>query len=236
MDGGRAGCGPSALLSHRSAAALWGFRATAAANVDVTVRAGNRRRRAGIALHLTRDLPPEETTSRAGIPVTSVARTLLDLAAVLSSAQLRAALEEAERLELLDTRAVARACDHSRGRRGVCRLRSLITESVGPPPAARSELERRFLDLCREARLPPPSVNFRLAGLEVDAAWPSQRLVVELDGYAYHHDRSSFERDRQRDATLQLAGYRVLRVTHRRLETQADAVVEAVRVLLGDGG
>lgn len=227
-------CGPGALLSHRSAAALWGLRATAATRVDVTVRAGNRCRRPGIALHLTRDLPPAEATSRGGIPVTSVARTLLDLAATLHPAQLRAVLEEAERLELLDARAVVRACDHSRGRRGTRGLRSLIEESTDPPPATRSELERRFVGLCRAAGLPSPAVNARVAGLEVDALWSGPRLIVELDGFAFHHRRAAFERDRRRDATLQLAGYRVLRVTHHRLWSEPSAVIEAVRALLGD--
>jgi hypothetical protein len=111
-------CGPGAVLSHRSAAALWGVRGTAATKVDVTVQAGNRSRRSGIAIHLTRHLPSVDATDHDGIPVTSVPRTLLDLAAILRPTQLRAVLEEAERLELLDSRALERACDHGRGRRG----------------------------------------------------------------------------------------------------------------------
>jgi very-short-patch-repair endonuclease len=84
----------------------------------------------------------------------------------------------------------------------VATLRALLAEVRGPAPATRSELERRFLDLCGEAGLPSPNVNVQVAGLEVDVLWPTQRLVVEVDGYAFHHDRATFERDRVRDATL----------------------------------
>jgi very-short-patch-repair endonuclease len=90
--------------------------------------------------------------------------------------------------------------------------------------------------LCRDAGLPRPAVNVPIVGLEVDFVWPSQRLVVELDGYAFHRDRGSFERDRRRDARLQLAGYRVVRVTHRRLAEEPEAVVAELRVLLGLAG
>jgi len=96
----------------------------------------------------------------------------------------------------------------------------------------RSELEHRFLELCRAAGLPRPAVNAVIAGYEVDALWPSARVVVELDGYAFHRTREAFERDRVRDGALQLAGYRVLRVTHRRLERDAAAIVDVVRSLL----
>ena len=100
----------------------------------------------------------------------------------------------------------------------------------------RSELERRFLDLCRDAGLPPPIANATVAGMEVDMLWARQRLVVELDGHAFHRTRAAFERDRVRDAALQRAGHRVLRVTGRRLSTETDVVVETVQSLIGRGG
>ncbi len=166
------------------------------------------------------------------IPVTSVARTLLDLAEALSPTQLRRAFEEADRLELIDMRAIEQLLDRSRGRRGLKPLAALLATHRGPAPPIRSELERLFLDLCHRADLPPPTVNAHVEGLEVDALWPEQRLIVELDGYAFHRTRASFESDRTRDATLQLAGYRVLRVTHRRLDAEPAAVAVAVRSLL----
>jgi hypothetical protein len=227
-------CGPGALLSHRSAAALWGFRATGAASVDVTVRAGNRAPRPGIAIHLTRHLPDVEVAKHEAIPVTSVARTLLDLAGLLSPTQLQRAVAETDRLELLDLGTLDLALDRGRGRRGTRALRAVLEAHRSPAPITRSELERRFLDLCRAAGLPLPSLNAFVAGLEVDAVWPRAHVVVELDGFAYHRDRVAFERDRERDAMLQLAGYRVLRFTHRRLEVAPDEAIETVRGLLRD--
>jgi hypothetical protein len=229
-------CSKSALLSHQSAAALWQFRTTSRAQVDVTVPGRTRRGRPGVALHLVRNLHPDDGTARDRIPVTTVARTLLDLGEALSPTQLQRAFEEADRLELIDMRAIEQLLERSRGRRGLKPLAALLATHRGPAPPIRSELERLFLDLCHRADLPPPTVNAPVEGWEVDALWREQRLIVELDGYAFHGDRASFERDRTRDATLQLAGYRVLRVTHRRLETEPAAVADTVRSLLAQEG
>jgi hypothetical protein len=108
----------------------------------------------------------------------------------------------------------------------------VLRDYRGPPPITRSELERRFLDLCHEAGLPRPQANIVVEGHEVDVVWPHRRLVVELDGHAYHHTGAAFEGDRQRDAELLLGGYRVVRITHRRLEREPAAVLNAVRRLL----
>ena len=129
-----------------------------------------------------------------------------------------------------------RTISENRGRPGVRPLRSLLAESRLPEPAARSELESRFLDLCHQAGFPPPAVNCLVEGFEVDAAWLAQRAVVELDGYAFHATRAAFERDRRRDAALQVAGYRVIRPTHRRLTLEREAVVGEIRQLLRAGG
>ncbi|MEK6277465.1 MAG: type IV toxin-antitoxin system AbiEi family antitoxin domain-containing protein [Actinomycetota bacterium] len=212
--------GPGAVLSHRSAAALWELRPAAGSRIDVTVRARARRSRPRIAIHVTRDLRDRDRVQRAGIPVTSVARTLLDLGGMLSEAQLARAVEEAERLDRLDLRAIDDVCLRGRGRRGLGALLGVLADHSDPVPLTRSELERAFLDLCHEHRLPLPRVNHFIAGFEVDAVWLGQRLVVELDGYAFHRTRGAFERDRARDAALLLAGYRVLRFTHRRLERE----------------
>jgi hypothetical protein len=178
-----------------------------------------------------RSLPAEDRAARDGIPVTTLARTLLDLGEVVSSRQLERAFEQAELLRLLDLRAIEALAKRARGRRGLRPLAALLS-GASEPAMTRSELERRFLELCRHANLPIPVLNAVVAGLEVDALWPSQRLIVELDGYAYHRTRAAFERDRGRDAALQIAGYRVLRVTHRRLATEPAAIVGAVRSLL----
>lgn len=225
-------CGPDAVLSHRSAAALWRLRPTSRAAADVSVPGRTRHGRPGITLHRVRHLHADDRTHRHAIPVTSVARTLLDLAEVLRPRDLQSAFEEADRLRLLDVRAVENVCRRMKGRRGLRPLSALVDEHRGPPPPTRSKLERRFLAVVLEAGLPLPKVNSVIEGLEVDALWPDQRLVVELDSRAYHLSRAAFERDRIRDATLQLAGYRVLRVTHARLEREPNAITETVRSLL----
>ena len=161
--------------------------------------------------------------------MTSVARTLVDLAGVVDMRRLRRAVDAAERRHLFDLTQVERLM--ARGRRGVAALRAIFRDYSGPPPT-RSELERRFVELCREAGVPPPRVNRLVAGLEVDMSWPQARLVVELDGYDFHRTRADFERDRERDAVLQLAGYRVLRITHRRLDRQPATIVAQLSALL----
>ena len=225
-------CGPGAVLSHRSAAALWQLRSTARTAADVTAPGRTRHVRPGISVHRVRRLHPDDETLNRSIPVTTVARTLLDLAEVLRPRDLQSAFEEADRLRILNIRKVEDVCARSPGRRGLRPLGTLLAEHRGPPPATRSELERRFLDLILRAGLPAPKINTVVEGHEVDALWTEERLVVELDGHAYHHNRASFERDRVRDAALQLADYRVLRVTHARLEREPMAITETVRSLL----
>ena len=141
-------------------------------------------------------------------------------------------LDAAERLELFDLAATDRLLARSRGHRGLRRLRRVLREYQGPPPVTRSELERRFLELCRDAGLPRPQVNTLIAGQEVDMLWPDRKLIVELDGRTYHRTRMAFEEDRKRDAILQVAGYRVIRVTYQRLHDESTALVTLLRSLL----
>jgi hypothetical protein len=223
-------CGAGALLSHLSAAAHEGLVHTDRSAIDITVPGRSRKGRPGIDLHLVRRLHPDDRTVVQGIPTTSIARTLLDIAATRPRL-LERAFEAAERLQLLDLRAIHELLDRSHGCRGRPALAAL-TDRRELPPATRSELERDFLRLCDDAGLPLPLVNVIVEGFEVDAAWPNRRLVVELDSREFHLTRAAFERDRVRDAKLQLAGYRVLRVTHRRLHTESSAIVDTVRRLL----
>jgi hypothetical protein len=222
-------CGPTAVLSHNDAAALWDLIRAHSGAIHVTT-ARRCHGRAGIVLHRS-NLRPEDCTERESIPVTTPARTLLDLAETAPHSLLERAIEQAEVLKLFDLRAVDRLLARSHGRHGLGALTTALRAYWGPGPVTRSELERRFLELCRMAGLPPPAMNMFVAGMEVDALWHKERLVVELDGRAYHRTRMAFERDRRRDAALQLAGYRVLRLTHLRLTTEPPVVVETIRSL-----
>jgi hypothetical protein len=200
--------------------------------IDVTAVRSSTYRRPGITLHRARDLQAEDSACHEGIPVTSIARTLLDLAEVVPHRRLDRAVEEAERRGLFNLPDVDRLVARNFRRRGATLLRAVLGEYREPAPT-RSELERRFLDLCRDAALPPPAVNAFVTGLEVDFVWHDCRLVVELDGHEFHRTRAAFERDRVRDAALQLAGCRVVRLTHRRLTEEPAEVAGTIRSLLG---
>jgi hypothetical protein len=223
-------CGPDALLSHRSAALLLDLLQMTETRIDVSVL-DNRRTRRGLRIHRNGRLDEEDRMVSSGIPVTSVARTLLDLAGVVRPRMLERAVDQAERLQVFDLRAVERVRERNPRRRGLAALDQVLTHYAGPTPPP-SELERIFLDLCRRAQLPSPAANCFIAGSEVDIAWLDRRVVVELDGYEYHRTRQAFERDRVRDSSLQIAGYRVLRVTYRRLMREPEQVIVELRSLL----
>ncbi|MEA2320621.1 MAG: hypothetical protein QOD81_471 [Solirubrobacteraceae bacterium] len=225
-------CGPGAALSHTSAGALWQVRRSAATKIDVTVASLNGRARPGLRIHRSRSLPANETTLHDGIPVTTLARTLLDLAAGLPRRQLERALEQAEILRLLDAASIDAICRVHPNHRGTTKLRAALAGYDPAGALTKSDLEKRMLALCRAHALPPPLVNSIAAGLEVDFLFPDQRLVVETDGWAYHRTRAAFERDRRRDATLARAGHRVLRFTDRQVEREPQTVAETIAAAL----
>jgi very-short-patch-repair endonuclease/predicted transcriptional regulator of viral defense system len=226
--------GPDAVLSHRSAAALWGLRATSQSRVEVTV-ARPLRTRSGIQLHRGK-VPTDEVTVRIGIPVTTVPRTLVDLAAVLRTADLRRAAEQAEALRLADPVPLKTVVQRHRGRHGAGRLRAIVDDGI-EATITRSELERRFLSFIEEHGLPRPQVNVAMEvngiRIEADCVWRAQRTIVELDGHTFHSDRHAFERDRERDRLLQAAGWRVVRITWSQLHLQPAAVLRDLNELLG---
>lgn len=225
-------CGDGALLSHRSAAALWGLTGSHGGLIEITAIAG--RERPGIAVH-EGGIVNEERTAVDAIPVTTVARTLFDLAEVVDEQRLERTFEEADRLGLLEIVALEDVCARGYGRRALRPIRRLIDTAL-MPETTRSALEARFLAFCHEHALPPPQTNVSVQNHEVDALWPHERLVVEVDGWAFHRHRAAFERDRARDAAMQAAGYRVIRVTHRRLESEPAGVADELRRLLNGGG
>jgi predicted transcriptional regulator of viral defense system len=224
-------CGPEALLSHVCAGAHWGLVARGRGGIDVTVPGRSRSGQPGIAIHLVRALDHRDRTRKDGIPVTTVSRTILDLAEVLPGNRLERAVEEADRLHLLHAQELQRVLKRSPGRHGLKPLK-VVLDAYRLPPDTRSELERRFLELVRGAGLPPPATNVHVVGFEVDAVWLDRKVVVELDGFAYHRTRDAFERDRERDAALQLAGYRAPRLTWRRIETEPAQVIDTLKRLL----
>jgi hypothetical protein len=224
-------CGPGALLSHVSAAALWDLLRTSRSRIDVTTMRQRLAPRHGIQVHEARTLHDRDRTLIHAIPVTALPRTLLDLAEVVSPHRLELACEVAERRRLLDMRAMTEFLERSNGRRGVTLLRAAVSLPSGAIDT-RSPLERRFLEFCRKYELPRPLVNVAVAGFEVDAHWPHQHLVVELDSVEFHHTRAAFERDRIKDVALQLAGERVVRVTHLRLANDPNRLASEIAALL----
>ena len=209
-------CGESAVLSHGSAAAHWELLGSAAAKIDVTA-AASRVCAEGIRLHRSRSLDARDTTSHQGIPITSVPRTVLDLAATVSSDRLKRALAQAQRLQVYDHRAITDVIARSNGHRGTGVLAKATSRN--DPKWTRNDYEAWFLALVREAGLPEPLVNESLAApdhppIVPDFCWPTYRLVVETDGWETHRTRAAFEADRRRDAALQAEGWRVLRFTY----------------------
>lgn len=202
-------CGDQAALSHDSAAAIWGFRPPHEGDVHITVQRGRATSRPGIRVHRTLSL---NAAVHQGLRLTTPARTLADIGTTLTDQELDRAVEQALVLRLTTHEELA----------GTTRLkRALQTE----PSLTRSEAERRLLTLIRAARLPQPATNVRVGRHEADLLWRAHRLVVEVDGYAFHGSCHAFERDRRRDADLVAAGYRVLRFTWRQITKEPEAVV-----------
>jgi hypothetical protein len=224
--------GDESLLSHRSAAALWELSRQGAGAIDVTAPLGRQgpSRREGIWIHRGR-LHPEDRDDRAGIPVTTVARTLFDYAEVADFQRLEKAWEEADRLKRLRLGEVERVCERGYGRRALRPIRRLLAETHAVT-RTRSPLEDRFQAFCRHFDLPPHSTNVAVRGREVDVLWAAAKLIVELDSWEFHSHRAAFQRDRARDIRLLVAGYRTIRVTHERLDGEAVALAGEIRELL----
>lgn len=220
-------CGPEAVVSHRSAAVLWRLLERGQSDrtpVEITVRTRHRRRRPGVRVHCSPDLPLDDTTKIDGIPVTAPIRTLIDLAGRVRLRRLERALAVAEREGLASQREVLLRIERHPRRPGVPALRALL-ESDAEPLLTRSGAEEAFLSLVQKARLTRPESNVVVAGYEVDFLWRVERLVVEVDGFEYHASRASFESDRKKDGELSAQGFQVIRVTWRQLTGEPEAVL-----------
>jgi very-short-patch-repair endonuclease len=229
-------CGPGAVLSHRSAAALWGLRVDRRRVIDVT--APNRRGRIpkGIRAHRDGALMGADRTVLNGIPCTNVSRVLLDLAGEVPMWELRKVVAEAEVLRVLDRAALRKLIQRSRGRRGVARLRLILDELDPQTKRTRSELERMFLRMCTRAGLPRPEVNVSLSvegrHLKPDFLWRDVGLIIETDSHRYHDTGSAFESDRRREQRLQLAGWQVSRCTWAQVEHEPRDLAARIQGLL----
>jgi very-short-patch-repair endonuclease len=226
-------CGPTSAVSHTSAASLWRLLPVdAAAPVHVTIGGSDRGHRPGIEPHRARTLPADEVARWRGIRLTTPARTLIDIAACVGECDLERALARAARRGLADQDVLALVNRRPR-RPGAAILRALL---AGEAALTRSEAEVRFRALIARAQLPDPELNARIMGYEVDALWRDRRIVVEVDGFAFHRSRASFESDRNRDAVLTAAGFTVTRITWRQLEREPEAVVARLAVALTRSG
>lgn len=226
-------CGPNGLLSHRSAAALWGLCDPTDGPVEVTIPLRRRCQQPGIRARRSGLLLPRDVRVKDGLPVTSPARTLLDEAAALSARALERELDEA--LNVLRIVSLAELEDvlaRANGRRGAALLRRLVTGRA-TERMTQSEAERAFLRLVREAGLPQPETQVNLAGFTVDFLWPEQRVVFEIDGYRFHTSRSAFDRDRRKDLALKASGYDPNRVSCDQVKHEPLIVIAHVGGALG---
>jgi predicted transcriptional regulator of viral defense system len=223
--------GEDAVLSFRDGGALWGVRPSARSQIEVTTPRRQHPRR-GIQFHRS-SLPTDEVTVKDGIPVTTVPRTLLDLATVLRPRQLERALNEAETMRLWDELSLLDLLRRYPRRAGSRAVRAVLAARNAGARIIRSDLEVAFLEFLDRFGFPGPELNATVEGFEVDAVWREQRVVVELDSRTFHMTAAAFEADRERDRKLQAAGWRTIRITWRQLEDDAAQLGDDLWRLLG---
>lgn len=228
--------GPGAVLSHGDAAALWDLAPSRGAAIHVTTssRSGRVPDRRRVRLHRVGTLSDDEKTVCAGIPVTTPARTLLDLAPSLRPRALEDVIERMDRLQLFDLVAVRRCLEAHPRQSGAPKLRMVLERLSGTD--TRSPLEVALLQLCDDYNLPTPRANTVVAGHLVDFHWPGTGLIVETDGFAFHRTRAAFDADRERDQQLALAGYRVIRFTYDQVTRRRRDTARRLRRLIATSG
>ena len=217
-------CGPGAVLSHRSAAALWGFGKEHPRFIDVSVRRTSEARLSGVRCHRRPSLPGKEVELRHGIPVTSPVRTFLDLATVTGPKTLERSINEADKLDVIDADALRRALEEHPGQPGICLLRHVLDEHTFR--LSDDELERLFRPLATSAGLPTPLTKHRVNRFEVDFFWPDLGLVVETDGWRYHRTPSAQTRDALRFQRHTAAGLTPLRFSHYQVKYRPAHVID----------
>jgi hypothetical protein len=215
------------VASHLSAGWLWGLLQSRPGTLHVICPGPRRTKRSFVAHQV--DLPPADRTVRDGIPVTSLPRTILDLAADSWPRTVARYIERADAAKTFDLREMRDVLERNKGHRGAAKVWAALDAYRPERKFTRSGLEQRFLELVREAGLPEPAMNTFVAGHELDAYWEGARFGVELDSYETHGSRLSFEEDRVRSDDFLLAGLEVTRVTEARLALEPGAVVESLR-------
>jgi predicted transcriptional regulator of viral defense system len=226
--------GAGAVLSHRSAAALWGIRPSSRARIDLTVPR-KLHSRDGMEFHYA-TLPPDEVTRERGIPVTTVTRTIFDLASVRERRDVERAMTEAEVKGLTDLLSLSDLLARYPRRCGTKTIRTILLDQDIGTTRTRNDLEEGFLAFVDRMGLPRPRMNewLHVGGrwIEADCVWHEQRLIVELDGRATHGTAEAFESDRARDRAVTVAGWRVIRITWRQLRDDPEALAADLRALL----
>ncbi len=226
-------CRPGALLSHMSAAELWGLVRPGHPGrpVDVLIAGRQTARPAGVTVHRTRRLHPSEVRFHERLPVTSPARTIFEIADELPKRAVERAIDDGLERNLVRLSQIRDVIARNPGRRASTILRSLLQQRTGST-VSRSDAEERALWLLREANLPQPEMNFPLHGYTADFYWPQYRLVLEVDGYRYHSSKTAFERDRRKDAVFRAAALDVIRVSSDQVFDEAYAVIALVAMAI----
>ena len=217
-------CGPHAVLSHQTAAQLWKLLPEGDARIHVTIRGRHGPRPTGVTVHRTRRLDRSEVRTVEGLPITSVLRTLLDLAAKVDLRTLERAVEQALHEKLSSERQLRQAAAAANGNRGASKLRALL-DRQREPGLLRSKAERRMRELIRLAQLPEPRTNVPMHGVEADFYWPDLGVVIEVQSQKFHLTRAALERDTRKAAKLTAAGLTVSYVTWTQMEHEPFAVV-----------
>ena len=223
-------CGPGAVLSHASAAELWGIGGRAS-EIEVSIPRSSHPARPGVRVHRRPTLQQADNTTHHGIPVTTPVRTMIDVATRCDRRRLERMIDEADRLDLVDPETLYAALTNYPGQSGVGRLGDLLGERTFR--LTDSELERRFLPLAASAGLSAPLTQKKLNGFKVDFYWPNLRLLVETDGLRYHRTPAQQNRDRLRDQTHTAAGLTPLRFTHSQIRYEPQRVIAVLRAVAG---
>jgi very-short-patch-repair endonuclease len=220
-------CGDDSALSHRSAAELWGFGYEESGRIDVSIRRKSKIRRKGVKVRVRPSLDAGSVVLRFGIPVTNPVQTLIDLATELKILKLERAVNEADKLDLVDPETLRTALDGCGGMPGVKALRTMLDRHTFR--LSDSDLEVYFRPLAMAAGFPLPLTKRRILGFEVDFFFPDHDLVVEADGLRYHRTPSQQARMAKRDQTHTAAGLRVLRFTHWQIAHAPNEVTDLLR-------